>query len=184
LPIPLGAAQAPPPAAEGGEVLLARLASLLAKPARRRTRRRPARPRDHQRARVYRFEAEHVLPHHPTILSLMACRMLVETAYRLAEAPLAGAPGWQPPLVTDGRGRRHACGSREVIKLPRWARTAPVVLHECAHGLAADGHGAEFVATYLELLGLCLDHDVEALRAKAAASGLRLGPRRPWGKTR
>ena len=162
--------------------MLARLASLLGKPRRSRKRRRAARPRDHQRARVYRFEAEHVLPRHPEILSLAACRELVERAYRLAEAPLASAPGWRPPAVTDGRGRRHACGSREVIKLPRWARTAPVVLHECAHGLATDGHGAEFLATYLELLGLCLDHDVETLRARAAVSGLRLGDRRPWAR--
>jgi len=119
---------------------------------------RPLRPRgapagrDYQRARFYRWEQEHVLRHHATPLSLAACRALVETAYRWLEPEAARLPGWRPPLVGDGRGRRHACGSREVIKLPRWARTAPIVLHECAHGVTPDKHGPRFVRVYVDLL--------------------------------
>ncbi len=108
--------------------------------------------RDYQRARFYRWEQEHVLRHHVTLLSLAECRTLVETVYRWLEPEAARIPGWRPPLVGDGRGRRHACGSREVIKLPRWARTAPVVLHECAHGVAPDKHGPLFVRAYVDLL--------------------------------
>lgn len=114
-------------------------------------RRRKPRPRDFQRARVYRWEALHVFPHAGDALTLDACRALVEQAYRWREAPGAD-PSWAPPRVTDGRGRRHACGSREVIKLPRWARTRAIVLHECAHGMADDGHGPKFVTVYIDLL--------------------------------
>lgn len=115
-------------------------------------RRKPVhRPRDFQRARVYRWEAEHVFPHAGERLSLAACRTLVEAAYRWREQPGLDLV-WAPPQVTDGRGRRHACGSREVIKLPRWARTRAIVLHECAHGMADDQHGPKFVGVYVTLL--------------------------------
>ena len=99
------------------------------RPARTARRRPTVRPRDFQRARVYRWEAEHVFPLAADRLTLEQCRALVERAYRWREAP-GSRPGWAPPTVTDGRGRRHACGSRTAIKLPRWARTRAVVLHE------------------------------------------------------
>lgn len=108
--------------------------------------------RDYQRARVYRWEAAHVFPFASRRLDLAFCRALVLEVYLFAEGQQARLAGWRPPEVTDGRGRRHACGSREVIKLPRWARNLAVVLHECAHGLAPDRHGPLFVGTYVELL--------------------------------
>jgi hypothetical protein len=80
--------------------------------------------------------------------------------------------------VTDGRGRRHACGSREAIKLPRWARTRAVVLHECAHGLARDMHGPEFVAVYVGLLERFAGLDATALRASLAEARVRVAE--PW----
>jgi hypothetical protein len=144
-------------------------------------RRRPRRPRDVQRARVYRWEAAHVFPHAGSPLSLEACRALVEAAYRWAEAPADAL--WRPPLVTDGRGRRHACGSREVVKLPRWARTPAVVLHECAHGLAPRAmHGPAFVAAYVALLERFAGLDGAALRASLAGSGVEVGPPPPLGR--
>jgi hypothetical protein len=136
------------------------------------------RPPDRQRARVYRWEQAVVFPGREDLLDLAACRMLVEAAYRWAEADCAAAPGWAPPRVTDGRGRRHACGSREVVKLPRWARTAPIVLHECAHGLAPDQHGPCFVAAYVALLERFLGMDGAALRASLAAAGIACGEAR------
>lgn len=141
-------------------------------PARAAPRRQPV---DLQRARVYRWEQSRVFPGHDAPLALDACRALVEAAYRWAEADRADAPGWTPPRVTDGRGRRHACGSREVIKLPRWARTAPIVLHECAHGLAPDRHGPRFVAAYAALLERFLGMDGVALRASLEAAGIACG---------
>ena len=108
--------------------------------------------RDFQRSRVYSWERANVLPLSSDPLTLAQCEALVDRVYRACERPDPANHEWSPPRVTDGRGRRHAAGSREVIKLPRWARTRPIVLHECAHGMASDGHGPEFVAVYLDLL--------------------------------
>lgn len=130
---------------------------------------------DRQRARVYRWEQRVVFPGRDARIDLETCRALVEAVYRWAEADRAAEPGWAPPRVTDGRGRRHACGSREVIKLPRWARSAPIVLHECAHGLAPDGHGPRFVAAYAALLERFLGMDGVALRASLEAAGIACG---------
>jgi hypothetical protein len=141
-----------------------------AAPVRRRRRKTP-RPRDFQRARVYRWEAEHVFPHAGERLSLDQCRALVDQAYRWREKP-GSDPSWQPPRVTDGRGRRHACGSREVIKLPRWARTRAIVLHECAHGMADDQHGPKFVAVYVELLVEFAGLDAQGLRQSMSSSSI------------
>ena len=133
--------------------------------------RRTRRPRDFQRALVYKWEAQHVFPRAGDRLSLDACRALVEEAYRWREAP-GGDRSWSPPRVTDGRGRRHACGSREVIKLPRWARTRAIVLHECAHGMTDDGHGPKFVAVYVGLLVEFARLDRQSLALSLATNGV------------
>lgn len=139
----------------------------------RRRRRKPKRPRDFQRSRVYRWEGEHVLPRFSERLSLEDCEQLIAAAYRWYEAIVPGQ-ACAPPRLTDGRGRRHACGSREVIKLPRWARTPPIVLHECAHGMADDQHGPGFVAVYVALLERFLGLDAAALRVTLAASHVQV----------
>lgn len=152
------------------------VAAPVPKRAARRPRRRQRTAPDFQRARVYRWEAEHVFPKDTAPLGLDDCRALVEAAYRWAEPEASGRPGWAPPEVTDGRGRRHACGSREVIKLPRWSRTRPVVLHECAHGLAADKHGPRFVRVYVELLVAFAGQDRLTLVTSLRAAGIRIAP--------
>jgi hypothetical protein len=136
---------------------------------------RPApRLRDQQRARLYRWEAAQIFPLDREPLELAACAALVERVFRWSDGAAADLPGWRPPRVEDGRGRRHACGSRAVIKLPRWARTRPVVLHECAHGLTDDLHGRRFVACYVELLVTFLGFDREALLSSLARHRLRV----------
>ncbi|WP_159709790.1 TfoX/Sxy family DNA transformation protein [Geminicoccus flavidas] len=104
-------------------------------------------------------------------MPLEECRTLVAAVFARRLGPDA-----VPPRVEDGRGRRHAAGSREVIKLPRWARTRPVVLHECAHGLATDGHGPDFVRAYVELLVEFADFDRAMLEASLSAAGLQVTP--------
>jgi hypothetical protein len=151
--------------------------TVRASPTRPRRRRRRSEP-DFQRARVYRWEQAHVLPLAPSQLELAACRALVLEAYRWAEAGHAGQAGWKPPEVTDGRGRRHACGSREVIKLPRWARTRPIVLHECAHGLAPDKHGPRFVAVYVDLLERFMGLDKEELLRTLGTAKIKVAGQR------
>ena len=130
------------------------------------------RPRDHQRAKVYRWEGVWVMPKDERPLSLDACRRLVDEVY---QARLG--PGAAPPVVHDGRGRRHAAGSRDVIKLPRWARTRPVVLHECAHGLATDGHGPDYVRQYVELLVDFMAFDRAELEDSLALANIAITPR-------
>ena len=139
---------------------------LAALPKRRRA---AGRPRDFQRSRLYGWEGVHVLPRDPTPLSLLACRELVATVF--ADRLGAGVPA---PRVEDGRGRRHAAGSREVIKLPRWARTRPIVLHECAHGLAADGHGPDFARVYIDLLADFMAIDRSEMERTAGRAGLKV----------
>jgi hypothetical protein len=141
-----------------------------------RVHRRPARkPRDLQRGRVYRWEAEQVFPHARERLSLEQCRNLVELAFRWHERP-GDDPKWVPPRVEDGRGRRYACGSRAAIKLPRWARTPAVVLHECTHGMTDDQHGPRFVAAYVALLERFAGLDRGRLLATLAAANVRIAP--------
>jgi hypothetical protein len=141
-----------------------------ARPAPKRVR-RPQRVRDFQRSRVYRWEADHVLPHDRKLMSLDACRALVGRVFAERQGP-----DQKPPRVEDGRGRRHAAGSRDVIKLPRWARTRPIVLHECAHGLALDGHGPDFVRAYVELLVDFLGFERADLERSLVGAGIRISP--------
>ena len=93
--------------------------------------------------------------------------------------PLGGAPWRRRSGLAGTAGHRRsrpapACRSREVIKLPRWARTRAVVLHECAHGLADDKHGPRFVARYVELLDRFLGLEPTALYASLARHRVRI----------
>jgi putative metallohydrolase (TIGR04338 family) len=61
--------------------------------------------------------------------------------------------------VRDGRGRRVACGDRYYIKLPKWARSKWIALHEAAHSLttrkfgdSVAAHGREYASVYLDLV--------------------------------
>jgi len=97
------------------------------------------------------------------------------------------------PNVGDGRARRRACWdiSAYEIKLPIWARTERVILHEMAHWIVdtakvprVDGqglwipqydrnhaaHGKEFAAVLLELVRLQLGAEAtKALKASYKA---------------
>lgn len=140
------------------------------------TGKRPARPRDFQRRRVYDWEEAVLAPTKGGRLSLAACERQIEAAFRWHERPDPGDRDWRPPVLGDGRGRRHACGSRAVIKLPRWARTRVIVLHECAHGMSTDGHGPQFVRAYLRLLHHFLGHDTTELEASLRRHGVMVAP--------
>jgi len=99
--------------------------------------------RDYQRSRVYRLDDAVKALYDSTPISLEECRALVKQAFH-------GRKGC--PVVTDGRGRCRPCGSILRIRLPRASRLPHMVLHECAHGMATDRHGPQFVARYMELL--------------------------------
>ena len=124
--------------------------------------------RDSQRSAVYAWERQ--IPGWPFApMDLAACAALVRDVWADYR------PGATPPIVSDGRGRRSACGSRWEIKLPRWARTRGVVLHEIGHSLASmDRHGPVYARLYLDLLARYAGVDEADARRRAEA----LRPRR------
>lgn len=133
--------------------------------------------RDSQRTAVYRWghAVAEKYPDLKTPMSLDDCEALVRRVwsdYRLGETP---------PVVTDGRGRRHAWGDRHRIKLPIWARTTHVVLHEITHSLLPDmnSHGPAFARLFLELLvryGDAGAKDVRALGVHQRPRRVRFAP--------
>lgn len=163
---------------------------------------KPARPRDSQRARVYRAEraafmadAARPLPAFGWLTSMEAARAFVSAVAAhpqvIARFPLAGKPGLSllsDLLVTDGRGRRSACAyvDRHAIALPQLFRMRWVVLHECAHIIARArfgyqanyvAHGREFAAVYLDLVQIVFGADAHARLATAfAAHGVSFQP--------
>ena len=135
--------------------------------------------RDNQRAKVYNFENEHLASE--ANLTLEDCQLIVDTVCRHYDV--------RPVTVTDGRGRRKACYSDlyRQIKLPRWARSEEVVLHECAHMLVASryrrkdvaDHGPEFVGAFVELL---VHHGYDQKRLAAMLNDARIDFTAGWRK--
>lgn len=115
------------------------------------------RPRDSQRARLYRAEDE-VDPGRrlPTVEKLQA---YVDG--------VAGSDWFRSRWgdrafeVRPGHGHRRATADANgVLQLPRWARTEVVVLHEVAHCLtsvAFAAHGPEYAGVLLALVRRAVD---------------------------
>jgi putative metallohydrolase (TIGR04338 family) len=149
----------------------------------------PRRPRDSQRARVYR--AERTVPEGrrlPTLADVQryADRVTASALWRRL------APGRPRVEVRDGRGRRRA-GSyvgQPAIAVPRVHRRERHVLHELAHQLAdaAGGpdepaHGWRFAAGLLRLLEAFGSPEAAgALRAAYAAERVRYRSPVPGGR--
>lgn len=125
------------------------------------------RERDYQRSKVYAWERQE-FGWDKDILTLSECE-------KVARSILPDV------VVSDGRGRVKACAVpwENKIKLPRWARTRWVVLHEVAHIVAyrnwAAWHGKEFMANYIDLLSRYYKRDKDALWQSALSAGLRVG---------
>jgi hypothetical protein len=118
--------------------------------------------RDYQRKRLYDWERAEVLWRDEELLDLDICRYYANNVH----------PG---VTVRDGRGRRSAYAvGNWLIKLPRWSRTRPIILHECAHLKTRDHHGPMFVACFIHLLHLHLRMSETALRMSAIDSGLKV----------
>lgn len=111
----------------------------------------PTRPRDSQRARLYRAETE-----------VDSGRRLptVERMQAWVDA-LAGADWFQARWgerafdVRPGFGHRRATADQHgVLQMPKWARTELVLLHEVAHCLTpvtCAAHGPEYAGVLLAL---------------------------------
>lgn len=125
--------------------------------------------RDSQKAKLYRAERVAFGTAFGTLLedgSVAACERYVRRvtssktwAKLLSEA--RKSPG--PIEVEDGRGCRIARGSGYSIKLPRWARTVPVILHELAHvARPLARHNWPFADAFLRLVSRFLGVDEAA----------------------
>jgi putative metallohydrolase (TIGR04338 family) len=110
------------------------------------------RPRDSQRARLYRAEDE-VGPGRrlPTVEALQA---YVDGLVAAEWFSARWGDRWFE--VRPGYGHRRATADeRGVLQLPRWARSELVVLHEVAHCLVPTSfasHGAEYAGVLLSLV--------------------------------
>ena len=135
----------------------------------------PKRPRDNQRARLYRAEREAF-----DVYSEATPRLDFAAVERFV-ARVVGEPWFADRFGTlgavrikDGRGTRHAYSAYDqrrhgvLFSFPRWSRSVPVLLHEIAHpasmrrhGLIA-AHGPEFAAAYLALVARHLGEESHA----------------------
>ena len=109
------------------------------------------RPRDSQRARLYRAEAEVDAGRRlPTVERMQSyVDGLVGADWFVARW---GARRFE---VRPGFGHRRATADQNgVLQMPRWARSELVLLHEVAHcltPLAFAGHGPEYAGVLLAL---------------------------------
>ncbi len=146
------------------------------------------RPRDSQRARLYRAEEEvHAGRRLPTVAQLQAyVDGVAGSDWFLARW------GVRPFEVRPGYGHRRATADvNGVLQLPRWARSEVVVLHEMAHCLtpvAFAAHGPEYAGVLLALVRRAVDpgraqsledafarHRVRWTLAAVPATAARLG---------
>ena len=123
---------------------------------------REIRPRDSQRSKVYAAERDNV-PFGELFTSIEEVERFLTTVFQSAwfQKHFPEPSGFQ---VQNGQGARDAKGwCRQGVchmKLPQWARTELVILHELGHGLSQArygsrniaGHGHEYCAIYLELV--------------------------------
>ncbi|ONG56254.1 hypothetical protein BKE38_06275 [Pseudoroseomonas deserti] len=131
------------------------------------------RARDAQRQRVYAWEDRVIAPHGGGMIAFAAAQPMVDAIW--AELGLRFPPKVEP-LPHQAR-RRIADADRLRLRLP--AACPPwVLLHELAHSLtstaegASDGHGADFVGLYLQLLIRYLRLDRARLLASLDAAGI------------
>jgi putative metallohydrolase (TIGR04338 family) len=125
--------------------------------------------RDYQKFRLYK--AEHVLEDMSQRLETTQ-EMAAFLTKVMNSAPIQRryAPYLRSTLtVSDGRGRRRACGGYGRIRMPKWARTTYIVLHETAHtltirkyGEGTSAHGREYAAIYLDLVRFGMGKEAHA----------------------
>jgi len=113
-------------------------------------------PRDSQRARVYRAEEKVAqILKEPNLGSVEETQAIVDLVIG-SDWWRAVAPHRPVVVVADGRGRRSGGSIGGEIRLPRRYRTRLVVLHELAHEWATcpvrAPHGPDFVAAFLALV--------------------------------
>jgi hypothetical protein len=140
------------------------------------------RSRDNQRSRVYRWErlaAKHIDGrdfYAPDFATLEECEAFMAPIWRGERGRLGLAKQRAPELSRNLWGQQRATASScHVIKLPKWARSRWVILHEMAHRLTPqdEAHGPRFVGVLIGLVCRWLDYDAERLMALADEEGVK-----------
>lgn len=117
-------------------------------------------------------------------MPLVACEKLISDAWRAYRKR-------KPPTITNGRGyTKTACYDpvKHQIKLPKWARKAPIVLHEVAHAIddringteSSEIHGADFARIMIELYSWYAGYPRRFLIKSARAYGIRVSQSRKY----
>lgn len=133
--------------------------------------------RDYQRSRVYAWERAAVVPHDGTTIARDGAQAMVDAIW--ADLGRTHPPKVRPlpRRATTILGR----ADRLTIELPQHCPSW-CLLHELAHVMTttleeqSDGHGPDFMATYIALLVRYLRLDPALLRAGAAAAGIDVAP--------
>jgi len=114
------------------------------------------RPRDSQRARVYRSDTASINIADSALLGSVPEVQAVVDGILATEWWEQRAPHRTRVRVTDGRGRRTGCSIGSEIRLPRRYRSMMSILHELAHEWmwcpTLQGHGPEFVGAFIALV--------------------------------
>ncbi len=140
--------------------------------------------RDTQRSRVYAWEGAFVraalgLDHHePEFKTLEECEEFLAPIWRAERGRYGRAKVPVPTLSRNLWGQRSATGSsyHHEIKLPRWARSRWVILHEAAHVMAGgkERHGSRFVGILIGMAARHIGIDGQAAIDLAAEMGVKV----------
>jgi len=137
-----------------------------------------ARKADTQQLDVYRWEEDFHEDIYgmedPALLSLNECQSLVDQ--------VCICWGVLPPKVEDGRGRKTACATPEIIRLPRSYREGISIIHEACHAVRyhfdnkGEAHDSKFVRLCIECYSSYFDRPREELEHTARSFGLEVSP--------
>lgn len=140
------------------------------------------RPRDKQRSRVYAWERAASSRFKGRSLyvgeyeTLEECEAFMAPIWRAERGRVGLAKSSAPTLARNLWGQRKATASElHVIKLPKWARSRWVILHEMAHRLTPEdeAHGPRFVGVLIGLAARWLEYDASQLMALADEMGVK-----------
>jgi hypothetical protein len=112
----------------------------------------------------------------PDFDTLEECEAFMNPIWR-AERGRVGLAKWRAPELSRNLWgqRRATAGANHEIKLPKWARSQWVILHEMAHRLtpADEAHGPRYVGVLIGLVCRHLGYDANRLMALADEGGVK-----------
>lgn len=141
------------------------------------------RGRDNQRSRVYEWERIAVRDvlgrciYTHEFDSLDECEAFLSPVWKAERGRVGLAKVRAPALSRNLWGKRRASASSDhVLKLPKWARSRWVILHEAAHRLTPrdEAHGPRFVGVLIGLAARWIDGaDADRLMRLADEHGVK-----------